>query len=111
VETGGAAAYAFQISPKKKRVGLIQGQIWIDSATGIAVHQAGRFVKQPSVFIRRIEVKRDMNLRDGVPYTRVTHVAIDTRLVGRAELTITERAWEAEDREVAQRIASAGGSR
>src|SRR5580698_2410963 len=29
METGGAAAYGFQISPKKKRVGLIQGQIWI----------------------------------------------------------------------------------
>jgi hypothetical protein len=111
METGGAAAYGFQISPKKKRVGLIQGQIWIDSATGIAVHQAGRFVKQPSVFIRRVEVKRDMSLRDGLPYARVTHVSIDTRLVGRAELTITERPWDSEDRVVAQQIAAAGGSR
>jgi hypothetical protein len=91
VETDGTAVYIFQIAPRKKRVGLIQGQIWIDSATGIAVHQAGRFVKRPSVFIRRIEVARDTNLRDGLPYARVTHLAIDTRLVGRAELTITER--------------------
>ena len=37
MDTGGTAAYGFQISPKKKRVGLIQGQIWIDAATGIAV--------------------------------------------------------------------------
>ena len=34
----------FQITPKQKREGLIRGQIWIDSQTGIAVHQAGRFV-------------------------------------------------------------------
>jgi hypothetical protein len=91
LETNGTVVYVFQIAPKKKRAGLIRGQIWIDSATGIAVHQAGRFVKRPSVFIRQIEVTRDTNLQDGLPYTRVTHVAIDTRLVGRAELTIMER--------------------
>jgi hypothetical protein len=87
----------FQIVPKKKRTGLIRGQIWIDSATGIAVYQAGRLVKRPSVFIRAIEVSRDTNLRDGVPYTRVTHVAIQTRLVGNAKLTITERPLQAEE--------------
>ncbi len=93
-ETNGAVVYVFQIIPKKKRVGLIRGQIWIDSDTGIAVHQAGRFVKRPSVFIRQIEVTRDTNLRDGLPYSRITHLAIDTRLIGRAELTIIERPWD-----------------
>jgi hypothetical protein len=101
VETNGTTVFVFQISPKKKRVGLIQGQIWIDSATGIAVHQAGRFVKPPSVFIRRIEVTRDTNLQDGLPLSRVTHVVIDTRLVGRAKLTITERPLETANREAA----------
>ena len=91
VANNGTKVCIFQIVPKKKRAGLIRGQIWIDSATGIAVHQEGRFVKRPSVFIRTIEVRRDTNLREGLPYTRVTHVAIETRLVGRAELTITER--------------------
>jgi hypothetical protein len=97
VEIGGNTVYVFQIAPKKKRAGLMEGQIWIDSATGVAVHQAGRFVKRPSVFIRRIEVTRDTNLLDGLPNARVTHVAIDTRLVGRAELTITERPLRAAD--------------
>jgi len=91
----GTTICIFQIVPKKKRAGLIRGQIWIDSGTGIAVHQAGRFVKRPSVFIRTIEVSRDTNLRDGLPYTRVTHVTIETRLVGAAELTITERPLQA----------------
>ena len=53
----GSTDCVFQIVPKKKRAGLIRGQIWIDSATGIAVHQAGRFVKRPSVFIREIELR------------------------------------------------------
>jgi hypothetical protein len=95
----GATVCIFQIVPKKKRAGLIRGQIWIDSGTGIAVHQAGRLVKRPSVFIRTVEVSRDTNLRDGLPYTRVTHVAIKTRLVGSAKLTITERPLQAAEPE------------
>jgi hypothetical protein len=91
VANNGATVCIFQIVPKKKRAGLIRGQIWIDSGTGIAVRQTGRFVKRPSIFIRKVEVTRDTNLREGLPYTRVTHVAIETRLAGRAELTITER--------------------
>jgi hypothetical protein len=91
METNGNTVYLFQIEPKKKRVGLIRGQIWIDSASGVVVHKTGRFVKRPSIFIRQIEIARDTNLRDGLPYSRVTHVAIDTRLAGRAELTIRER--------------------
>ena len=108
VETNGTAAYVFEIAPKKKRAGLVRGQIWIDSVTGVAVRQAGRFVKQPSIFIRRIEVTRETNLRDGLPYARVTHIAINTRLVGRAELTITERPIQAEA-EVAQQLIAQRG--
>jgi hypothetical protein len=88
--TNGSAVYIFQITPKEKRAGLIRGQIWIDSATGIAVREAGRFVKRPSVFIRQIEVALDTTLREGLSYSRVTHVALDIRLIGRAELMITE---------------------
>jgi len=105
VQDNETAAYIFQIAPKKKRAGLIRGQIWIDSATGIAVHQAGRLVKRPSIFVRTVEVRRDTNLRDGLPYTRVTHVAIDTRLVGRAELTITERPLQTPEQQlITQRV-------
>ena len=111
LETNGSTVYVFQIAPKKKRAGLIRGQIWIDSETGVAVHQAGRFVKRPSVFIRRIEVARDTNLRDGLPFSRITHVAIDTRLVGRAELTITEGPLQAADSEVARQLITKGGVR
>jgi hypothetical protein len=101
IDTDGTIVYVFQITPKKKRVGLIQGELWIDSATGIGVRQVGVFVKRPSVFIRRIEILRDTNLDDRLPSVRVTHVSIETRMVGRAELTITERALVTADREAA----------
>jgi hypothetical protein len=84
-------AYVFQIAPRKKREGLIRGEIWIDSVTGFAVHQAGRFVKRPSVLIRQIDVIRDTNLVDGVPSSRVTRLTLRTRFVGLIVLTVTER--------------------
>jgi len=86
-----ARTYVFQIAPRHKRAGLIQGELWIDSATGLATRKAGRFVKKPSVFVRRIDVVQDIYIRDEAPYLRVTHLEIDTRLAGRAELTIRER--------------------
>jgi hypothetical protein len=88
--SGGPPVYAFQITPRKKRPGLIKGELWIDGATGLAVHQAGYLVKKPSAFIRKLKITRDVSLRDGAPYLRTTHVEIDVRFVGRAELMIVE---------------------
>lgn len=94
----GAQLYVFQITPRKKRIGLIQGEIWIDPITGIAVHEAGHLVKRPSVFLRRIEITRDTTLCNGLPDIRVTHATIRTPLRAfRAELTITERPLRAPD--------------
>lgn len=98
IHTPATLLYVFQISPRKKRVGLIQGQLWVDPVTGVAVHEAGHFVKTPSVFLHRIEIVRDTSLCDGVPCVRVTHAVIGTRLpLGRAELTITEQPLRAPD--------------
>jgi hypothetical protein len=89
IASGGGVVYVFQVAPRKKREGLIAGQFWID-AEGFPVHQAGLLVKRPSVLVRRVEITRDTNLREGVS---VTHLVVDTRLAGRAELTIRERPW------------------
>ena len=85
-----ALTYVFQISPRRKRAGLIRGELWIDSSSGLATRKAGRFVKKPSVFLRRIDVVQDIYIRGEAPYLRVTHLEIDTRLAGSAELTIRE---------------------
>jgi hypothetical protein len=87
IEGGGKRVYVFAIKPRHRADGLIEGQIWIDEATGAVVHQEGRLTKRASVFIRRIGIVRDMDSR----YISVTHVDIQTRFFGRAELTIRER--------------------
>jgi hypothetical protein len=88
--SGGTSVYAFQITPRHKRTGLIKGELWIDGATGVAVHEAGYLVRGPSLFIRRLKITRDVSLSDGVPCLRTTHLDIDVRFAGRAEMTIIE---------------------
>lgn len=85
------SVFVFRIVPRKKREGLINGVLWLDRETGIAVRQTGRLVKSPSIFLKHVDVTRESELHDGAVDARITHVSIDTRLVGRAELVITER--------------------
>lgn len=91
IENGSLKAFMFHITPRRKREGLIQGELWIDADTGVAVRQSGYLVKSPSVFVKRIDVTRETFLRDGMAEMRVTHLTVETRLVGRGELTIHER--------------------
>jgi len=90
VGTEGDSSYLFRIVPRKKRAGLIRGELWIDSATGIAVVQAGYLVKTSSAEIRRIEMVRDTKLQDGSPHSRITRLRVETRSAGLGYLTITE---------------------
>jgi len=91
VASEGRLLYAFYIAPRKKREGLIQGVLWIDAETAVAVRQSGYLVKKPSIMVKRVDLTRETSLREGVAESRVTHLAVETRLVGRAELIIHER--------------------
>jgi hypothetical protein len=97
VKTGDTVAYAFLITPRKKREGLIKGELWLDGETGAAVRQSGHLVKKPSIFVKSVDMARETTLRDGIAEMRVTHLSVDTRLIGRAELTIQERPYTAPD--------------
>jgi len=101
VKTGDTVSYIFLITPRQKREGLIKGELWLDASTGAAVRQSGYLVKKPSIFVKRVDVTRELELRDGIAEMRITHLSVDTRLVGRAELTIQERPVIASDGEPA----------
>jgi len=55
-------------------------------------------VKRPSVFVRRVDVVQDTDMLDDAPAVRITHLEIDTRIAGRAELTIRERFCSVQER-------------
>ena len=83
--------YVFQMTPRKKREGLIKGELWLDGETAAPLLFSGRLVKSPSVFIKSVAVTRESMLRDGAVEARRTHVTAVMRLIGRVELVIEER--------------------
>ena len=102
VATPQGRAYIFRITPRRKRVGLIKGELWLEDGSGIPLRLSGLFVKNPSIFIKRIQVTRDLSVCDGAIEARSTHLSIHTRVVGTAELFIVERPYaDAADAETA----------
>ena len=80
--------FIFQLTPRKKVVGLFKGELWIDNATGLPVRESGQLVKTPSVFLKKVEFVRDYVIENGLAIPKHIESKVDTRLVGRAELSI-----------------------
>jgi hypothetical protein len=88
VADGERDAHVFQVTPKKKRIGLFRGEVWIDAATYLRVREAGSFVKNPSIFLKKVEFVRKYEIRDGVSVPLEVHSSVDTWLIGKAEIDI-----------------------
>jgi hypothetical protein len=84
----GREVYLFAVSPKKKRVGLFKGQLWIDAATYLPVLESGYWVKNPSIFLKKVAFVRRFEIRDGISVPRQVASTVDTRIWGPAELEI-----------------------
>ncbi len=86
IEQNGQRTELFQITPKKKRVGLFKGDLWLDAKTGMPVRESGQFVKTPSVFLKKVEFVQEYEIKDGIAIPKHLASTADVRLVGRAEL-------------------------
>jgi hypothetical protein len=80
--------YIFQVTPKKKRVGLFKGELWLDSSSFLPVYEKGRLVKNPSIFFKKVDFERAFAIQNGVSVPAHMTSTIDTRLVGPVELDI-----------------------
>jgi hypothetical protein len=87
-EIGGAISYVFQVTPRKKRPGLFKGEIRIDSATYLRVQESGVLVKTPSLVLKRVSFVRKYAIYNGIAVPRQVQSVVETRLVGKAEVTI-----------------------
>lgn len=88
----------FELHPRKKRVGLFKGEIWVDTATGLTLHETGEWVKSPSkVFLKNVRFTRDYEIRDGFAVPKSTIVLTQTRFWGLAELSVeySDMTWDA----------------
>lgn len=102
----GRQVYVLELNPRRKEVGLFKGEVWLDPETMLPVREAGRFVKSPSVFIKKLEFVRHYEIRDGLAVPVSMKSFADTRIVGRTELNIDyenftrqpgSQAWTGED--------------
>jgi hypothetical protein len=87
-ERNGYTVHVFQVSPRKKMVGLFKGELWVDANTYLPVRESGRFVKNPSVFLKKIEFVRDYEIKDGIAFPRHIQSTVDTRFWGPAQINI-----------------------
>jgi hypothetical protein len=87
-ERDGRKVYVLQVTPRRKAVGLFHGELWLDAETSMPVREAGRFVKSPSIFLKKIEFVRDYQIQDGVAIPSHVESKADVRVLGRAELSI-----------------------
>ena len=84
----GRPAFVFQVDPRKKRIGLYKGELWIDKETDLPLRQWGELVRNPSMFLKSVYFVRDYEIYDGVSVPRRLISDVNTRLFGKAHLTI-----------------------
>ncbi len=85
----GTGVYVFQVSPRAKRVGLFKGELWLNASNCLPVLEKGRFVKNPSIFFRRVDFEQAYGMHNGVAVPESMSSTIDTRLVGKVQLKVS----------------------
>jgi hypothetical protein len=84
----GERIYIVFLTPRRKEVGLFKGEMWLDTKTYLPVMETGKFVKNPSVFFKKVEFVRDYAIKDGTAVPRHMESIIDARLVGKVNLSV-----------------------
>ena len=87
-QENGQDAYVFQLSPRKKRVGLFKGEIWLDTKTYLPLYERGRLVKNPSIFFKKVDFDRAFAIQNGLAVPQSMSSTIDVRLIGKVHLNI-----------------------
>ncbi len=97
VTGSGSDVYVFQVSPRKKRVGLFKGEMWLDARTYLPVYEKGRLVKNPSVFFRQVDFEREFSILNGTAVPARMNSVINTRIVGKVNLSVAYSSPAASD--------------
>jgi hypothetical protein len=84
----GQQVQVLEVNPRKKRPGLFKGEIWLDPDSGLTLCETGRFVKSPSVFLKKVEFSRKYKIVDGRSVPANMQTQIQTRFWGMAELQV-----------------------
>jgi hypothetical protein len=94
VQTPSRLMHVYQVKPRKNRMGLFKGHVYLDAYTGSLVRAEGRAVKSPSLFIKKIEFGQDYVDVGAFTFPAHTHSEASTRLVGRAVVDIYQNDYQ-----------------
>ena len=84
----GRDIHVFEVSPRKKLVGMFKGEVWIDAETYLRIQESGTLVKRPSVFLKKVAFVRKYVINNGISVPSQIRSIAEVRLFGKAELTI-----------------------
>lgn len=89
IEQDGRRIQVYEVNPRKKRVGLYKGELWLDEATALPVREVGQFSKSPSpLFLKKVSFVRNYSIEGDVAIPTRIESVVETRIAGKAELTI-----------------------
>ena len=88
IVTEGRKVHVFHVTPRKKKVGLYVGELWLDPQTHLPVRESGRLVKNPSIFLKKVEFVKDYLIQGGVSVPSSIKTTVETRIVGKASLSV-----------------------
>ena len=90
----GRTLHEFQVKPRKRRVGLLKGNLYLDARTGSLVHLEGVPAKSPSVFLSKIRVSQDF--ADFGSFTLPVHLHSEAKasIVGRTIVDVYQRDYQ-----------------
>lgn len=84
----GSRIHVYELNPRKKKVGLFKGELWIDEESALPVRETGQFVKNPSVFLKKVLFTRTYAMHYGIALPAHIESTVETRIAGKAELDI-----------------------
>jgi len=90
----GVPTYVYQVKPRKKRMGLFKGRIFLNTATGNLQRAEGVLVKSPSLFINKIGFVQDYTTVAGYTLPRHIYSVAGTRLVGQVVVDVVTGDYE-----------------
>lgn len=84
----GRPIHIYELSPRKKQLGLFKGELWIDEETALPVRESGIFAKNPSVFLKKVNFTRTYAMYEGAALPARIESRVETRIAGAADLDI-----------------------
>ncbi len=80
----GRLVHGYQVKPRKRRVGMFEGLLFLDAFTGSLVRKEGKLVRTPSFFLKNVEFVQDYVDIGGFTFPAQVRSEARVRFIGRA---------------------------